>query len=98
MGAARRATRRRLGARSALLCKRIKSTTNVIVFDLVRTSQGDLGALYEVLEMVSDRLLCSGKYDSQQMYIPKVHVVVFANYPPDITAMSADRWEVREIE
>lgn len=81
-----------------VLCKRIKSTTNVIVFDLVRTSQGDLGALYEVLEMVSDRLLCSGKYDSQQMYIPKVHVVVFANYPPDITAMSADRWEVREIE
>jgi len=81
-----------------VLCKRIKSSTKVIVFDMVRTSQGDLSALYEVLEMVSDRLLCSGKYDSQQMYIPKVHVVVFANYPPDITAMSADRWEVREIE
>ena len=82
-----------------VLCKRIKSMTKFIVFDLARTSQDDtLRVLYEVLEMVSDRLLSAGKYESQQMYIPAVHVVVFANYPPDTTAMSFDRWEVREIE
>ena len=62
------------------------------MFDLVRTSQDDaVRVVYEVLEMVSDRLLSAGKYESQQMYIPKVHVVVFANYPPDATAMSTDR-------
>ena len=82
-----------------VLCKRIKSSTRIVVFDLVRTSQDDaLRVVYEVLEMVKDRLLSSGKYESQQMYIPKVHVVVFANYPPDETAMSFDRWEVKEIE
>jgi len=80
-----------------VLCKRIKSTTRVVVFVLVRTSQDDaLRVLYEVLEMVSDRLLSAGKYESQQMYIPKEHVVVFANYPPDVMAMSVDRWEVSQ--
>ena len=77
-----------------VLCKRIKSMTKFIVFDLARTSQDDtLRVLYEVLEMVSDRLLSAGKYESQQMYIPQVHVVVFADYSPDTTAMSVDRWE-----
>jgi len=82
-----------------MLCKKIKETTRVVVFDLVRTTANEdcLKVIYEVLEMVSDGVLSSGKYDSTQMAIQPVHVVVFANYPPETRTMSEDRWAVREI-
>ena len=71
----------------------------MVVFDLVRTTSNVdcLKVIYEVLEMVSDGVLSSGKYDSTQMAIQPVHVVVFANYPPEMHTMSQDRWAVREI-
>ncbi len=82
-----------------MLCKKIKETTSVVVFDLVRTTSNTdcLKVIYEVMEMVSDGVLSSGKYDSIQMAIQPVHVVVFANYPPETRTMSMDRWAVREI-
>ena len=83
-----------------MLCKKIKETTRVVVFDLVRTTSSPdcCNIIYEVLEMVSDSVLSSGKYDSTQMAIQPVRVVVFANYPPDMHTMSLDKWAVREID
>lgn len=81
-----------------LLSKSIRSTTRCVVFDLTRSSEaGSVVVIYEVLEMLSNQYICSGKYDSQSLHIPLMHLIVFSNYAPDRSAMSADRWDVHHI-
>ena len=79
------------------LTKTISEST-VVVFDLTRsTEEGAVKVVYEVIEQILDRIISSGKYDSLTMTLPLVHVVVFANFEPDRTSMSADRWDVHHI-
>ena len=81
-----------------MLSKSITKKTRVIVFDLVRAAEhGEVDVVYEVIEMIKDQYLCSGKYDSTSKHLQKMHVIVFANFAPDTTMMSADRWHVHEI-
>ena len=81
-----------------MLSKCITTTTRVIVFDLVRAAEhGEVDVVYEVIEMIKDQYLCSGKYDSTSKHLAPMHVIVFANFAPDTTMMSADRWNVHEI-
>ena len=35
-----------------------------------------------------------GKYDSDSFNFSKKHVIVFSNYAPDMSALSADRWKI----
>ncbi|MBA7541137.1 hypothetical protein ES705_33444 [subsurface metagenome] len=77
-----------------------KTITNktCVVFDLTRTTEdGSVAVVYEVMEQLHNRVIFSGKYDSQVLYIPLCHTVVFANYAPDRTTMSVDRWDVHHI-
>ena len=82
-----------------VLVNKIVETTKVIIFDLVRSAATPDAedTVYEILEMLKDGVLSSGKYDSTTRYVHHVHAVVFSNYPPRTTAMSADRWKIREI-
>jgi hypothetical protein len=69
-----------------------------VVFDLTRSCEdGAVSVVYEVLEMLSNGYICSGKYDSQNMWIQPLHLIVFANFEPDRNAMSEDRWDVHHI-
>ncbi len=80
-----------------LLTKMPVHTTSV-VFDLTRSHEaGAVAVVYEMLEMLSNSYICSGKYDSCAIDLPKLNLVVFANFAPDLSAMSADRWDVNHI-
>jgi hypothetical protein len=69
-----------------------------VLFDLPRTSEdGSAKVMYEVMEMLLDQYICSGKYDSVALNTQPVHILVFANFAPDRTTMSADRWEVTNL-
>ena len=71
---------------------------STVVFDLTRsTEEGAVKVVYEVLEQLSNRVIFSGKYDSQTVWIPQVHLICFANFTPDRECMSADRWDVHHI-
>lgn len=52
---------------------------------------------YSVLESVKNRRIISTKYEPISLRLPMMHVVVFANFAPDRTKLSADRWDVIEI-
>jgi hypothetical protein len=52
---------------------------------------------YTVMESIKDQTITSTKYECIQIQLPQVHVVCFANFPPDREALSADRWDVCEI-
>jgi hypothetical protein len=69
-----------------------------VIFDLTRSSEdGSVKVVYEVAEMVSDGYLCSGKYDSTSLRFKPPHVIIFSNYEPDRSTLSADRWDVHHI-
>eukprot|EP00982_Pelagococcus_subviridis_P016353 31473-Pelagococcus_subviridis.AAC.9 len=81
-----------------MLSKSITTKTRVIVFDLVRAAEyGEVTVVYEIIEIIKNQLLCSGKYDSTSRAFHKMHVIVFANFAPDTTMLSADRRHVNEI-
>jgi len=77
-----------------LLSKYIRNTS-VVVFDLCRSSeQGAVTVVYEVVEMLKNGYLTSGKYDSSSLTFKPPHVLCFANFEPDRNALSRDRWRV----
>lgn len=80
-----------------LISKRLTGLKTV-VFDLSRTSEdGAVAVVYEVAELLKNGYICSGKYDSASLRFAPPHVVVFANFAPDESKLSADRWHIKNI-
>lgn len=52
---------------------------------------------YQALEEIKDGCFFSPKYESQMVVFNTPHIIVFANFPPDETTMSKDRWRVFNI-
>lgn len=48
--------------------------------------------------MIKDGFITATKYVGGSMMFAEPHVIVFANFLPNVYAMSLDRWEVRVIE
>ena len=65
---------------------------DTVVFDYSRTMEERVN--YDVLESVKNGRVFSPKYDSKVKLYNIPHVVVFANFPPEETKMSADRWDI----
>lgn len=84
-----------IGRRDDLAYK-IDVKNNLFVFDIPR---GNLQFFqYNVAEMLKDRIVHSNKYQPVTKYMNhNCHVVVFTNEQPDREALSADRWDVRNL-
>jgi len=52
---------------------------------------------YSSLESIKDGLIVSTKYESGGRLIPKTHVIIFANKPPNDKKLMADRWNIKKI-
>lgn len=52
---------------------------------------------YEAIESIKDGIFFSGKYESGMCMFNSPHVLVFSNFAPDKTALSKDRWKIKEI-
>lgn len=50
---------------------------------------------YSALESIKDGLIFCGKYESQHAVFDSPHVVCFANWYPEKSKLSADRWDIR---
>lgn len=77
----------------------------ITIFDLARTAAPDpesrnspLDVIYSVMESLKNGYLISTKYESRMLHFPVPHVIVFANFEPDYTKMSQDRYNVIQIE
>lgn len=67
----------------------------VIFFDLARQKE-DIVA-YDVMENFKNGYFLSTKYQVRRVIFNVPHVVVFANFMPDQSKLSADRWDIRVI-
>lgn len=70
----------------------------IVLLGLPRTAEDYTGSLYQGLEEIKDGLFFSGKYESKMVMFDSPHVMVFANWPPCESKLSADRWKIVEIK
>ena len=67
----------------------------VCIFDYSRSEEDHIN--YEVIESSKNGVMFSTKYVSTQKVHTPPHVVIMANFDPNKSKMSADRWDVRYI-
>jgi hypothetical protein len=67
----------------------------IVIFGIPRTSQEYMS--YSALEEIKDGIFFSGKYESGMVVYPTPHVIVLANFAPEKSKLSADRWKVFNI-
>lgn len=68
----------------------------VVVVDIPRT--GEAYVSYGGIEKIKDGCFFSSKYESGMVLFDNPHIVCFANFPPETSTMSADRWHIVKIE
>ena len=65
---------------------------NLIVADIPRTNRKFLS--YQGLEEIKNACFFSGKYEADMVIGNNPHLIIFANFKPDKSKMSLDRWEI----
>ncbi len=67
-----------------------------VVFDLCRQTQDFVN--YGTIESFKNGMLFSAKYESTMKVFKPAKVVVFSNWAPDRNALSADRWQIVNLD
>lgn len=68
---------------------------SIQLFDLSREKSEFFS--YDAIEQLKNGCIFSPKYESGLKVFAVPHVVVFANWWPDMKKLSADRWEIRNL-
>lgn len=71
------------------------SFPNIVVIDCPRSMQEYIS--YPGIEEIKNGIFFCGKYESKQIIGNSPHVIVFANFEPDMSKLSLDRWSIREL-
>jgi len=74
-----------------LICGQ-KQPPDIIIYDIPRTARSYVD--YCALEEIKNGLFCSSKYESKMYVMNSPHIICFANFEPDVEALSKDRWNV----
>lgn len=69
--------------------------TNILVIDIPRDNHN--GTSYKSIEAIKNGMICNTKYETGVKVFNSPHIIVFCNYPPDTTKLSADRWKIYNI-
>lgn len=72
-----------------------KKYPNPVIIDIPRVNENYV--CYGTMEKIKDGLFYSGKYEGGVIRLLPCHLIVFANFPPELHKMSADRWDVHNI-
>jgi hypothetical protein len=70
----------------------------VVIFDFAREKEQSMDGCYSTIETLKNGLYFSTKYESEQRLYKVPHVIVFSNWNPDQSKLSADRWNIQEIQ
>jgi len=68
----------------------------IVIFDFSRCLDGKVG--YNAIECVKNGVLFSPKYNSTTKVFKSPWVICMANFKPDYSKLSRDRWVVRTLE
>lgn len=63
-----------------------------VIYDITRSQEAFLS--YQAIEECKNGIFFSGKYESEQVIFDPPHVIIFANFAPDMEKLSSDRWHI----
>lgn len=69
---------------------------NICIMNLSRSNESTIS--YDCIESLKDGFIFSGKYEGGFKLIPNPHIIVFANFEPDYSKLSMDRWDVYTLK
>ncbi len=81
-----------------MVAARIEKTgiwPKIVLWNIPRTMEQFVS--YEAIEQVKDGFFASGKYEGAEVNMNPPHVMVFANFYPDTSKMSMDRWSIDDV-
>lgn len=67
----------------------------IVLFNFPRTKEGYVS--YDSIESLKDGIFFSKKYESRTKVFNSPHVVVMANFKPELEKLSLDRWDLRKL-
>lgn len=77
----------------AITCMKVKPKT--IIIDIPRTAEQFLS--YGGIEAIKNGMFFNTKYESKMVVFDNPHIICFANFLPQMDAMSADRWHIVNV-
>ncbi len=66
-----------------------------VIFDYTREQEERIN--YQAIENFKDGMLFSPKYESKTKIFKPCKVIIFSNFYPDKTKLSADRWKIMDL-
>jgi len=69
--------------------------SNIYVFDFERSMEEYIS--YGGVEKIKNGFYMCSKYESRPVIRNPPHIIIFANFPPNVEALSKDRWVIREL-
>lgn len=70
--------------------------SDIYIWDIERTQEDYIS--YGALEKIKNGYYMCAKYESKPIIRNPPHLIVFANFAPDYTALSKDRWIVKKLD
>jgi len=72
---------------------------SIIIYDLARTYADNIDHIYTTIENLKNGFYLSTKYNSEQrIYNKQPIIIILANFKPDTSKLSADRWNIIDTE
>lgn len=84
------------GSRKGILHTAGKFPSNIYIYDLERTMEDKVP--YSSIEKIKNGLYVDEKYEGAVVCEDSPHIIIFANFKPDKTALSKDRWNIVNID
>lgn len=72
-----------------------KNDVNLIIFDFARSQENFVS--YQAIEEVKNGIFFNTKYESKMVMFDSPKIIIFANFEPDLHALSRDRWRTYSI-
>lgn len=63
-----------------------------VIFDFTRSTEDYIS--YSSIENIKNGIMCINKYESKVLRFNTPHIIVFANFEPDRSKLSQDRWKI----
>lgn len=67
---------------------------DLVIIDLARTYADNLEHIYTIIENLKNGQYLSTKYETKQKLFEIPYIIVMANFKPDKTKLSKDRWDI----